>query len=80
MNKWISVYDNLPESEQTVLIAWRFKEEKDKHRNVYPHYFALGSYFDQTQDWIFSAEYIEEEKDNIEVIAWMNLPEFYEEI
>lgn len=76
--KWIDVYDNLPEDEDIVIVAWRFNKEDENHKNVYPHFYGLGSYFDMTQRWCFSEEHIEDNKDNIEVLAWMPLPDFYE--
>lgn len=67
---WHPFYE-LPEEEDIYLIAWL----RDDCKCPYPHFYEMAEFTDG--EWHF--ERIEKKCDDFTVLAWHELPEFYNE-
>lgn len=81
-NRWIPVSERLPEEDKEVLISYRYKEGEGDTSNVsvdittYGQMYFGGNKVGNHKHWRAPFEYFES---NYEVIAWMPLPEPYQE-
>lgn len=72
MNNWISVYAEDPPEGEVVLVAWMPIEGMPTTR--FKHFYGLASYEEGEYHWSSEKDY-----DRIRVLAWMKLPDYYEE-
>lgn len=74
-NEWISVRDDKPYDGEDVIVAWI---PKDRRRCPYKHFWAFTTYYEEGgfEDFLYKDAPFS--KDEIEVVAWMPMPEEYE--
>ena len=88
--KWVPVSERLPEDIRPVIITWKNTDPKSYYQYIVgKHFIGTAHYKNGNWFWYSSvtedllAEYghceIEEFDEAIEVVAWMPLPEPYEE-
>lgn len=69
--EWVPVKDMLPEDGEMCITAW-----VHQHRSCpYPHYYGLAIWDATEEKWDIE----ETAKEDIDVLAWMPLPEPYKE-
>lgn len=71
---WVSVEDSQPNEDETYLVAW-----VEKHHDCpYTHYYGMLTWNTELHDWLdFDKLKPLHKGDEIEILAWMSLPEPY---
>ena len=72
MDEWIDFYADEPNEGEMVLVAWEPLEGIPTKK--FKHFYGLATYSEGEYHWNSEKDY-----EHFRVLAWMRLPDYYEE-